>query len=358
MPPSISNRRDFLFGIGPGLTGLLLSGRPGPAADRATRPSLIDLHIHLFGTGDGKTGCRLSEKITNGFQFQALVELLRIKNRARTLDEGYLKVLVEQLAESGLDKGVILGQDAVYDRRGKPDWERTHFFVPNDYVFRVTAEHVKTMVPCPSINPNRADAVAELERCHGKGARVFKIHPPTQGVEIADRRHRRFFKRCADLGMVVMVHTGHEHSAPVIDIGLAGPRKLVPALDQGCTVVACHCGTGWGNDRPKYLPDFLALLRKYPRLWGDTAVLGTPGRVRDFGLLLKDKMAAARLLHGSDFPFPCSPGAFSARIGSEEARKLELESNWLKRDLALKEALGVGVASARRGSDVLHIKKS
>jgi hypothetical protein len=326
------------------------------AADRASRPPAIDLHIHLFGTGDAKTGCRLSEKISRSLQFQVLVELLRIKGRARTLDEGYVKVLVEQLAGSGLDRGVILAQDAVYDRKGKPDWGRTHFYVPNDYLFRVTGENAKTMLPCPSINPNRADAVAELERCHGKGARVLKIHPPIQGVDVADPRHRRFFKRCADLGMVVMVHTGHEHSAPVIDIGLAGPRKLIPALDQGCTVVACHSGTGWGNDRPKFLPDFLALVQRFPRLWGDTAVLGTPGRVRDFALLLKDKVATARLLHGSDFPFLCSPGAFAGRIGSETARKLNGEPNWLKRDLALKEALGIGLASARRACLVLGMK--
>jgi mannonate dehydratase len=347
-------RRDFVIGSGSSLAGLLWEAAGSAACKGQTVPApLIDLHIHLFGTGDAGTGCRLSKQITEGLPFQIVMELLRIKGRARTLDESYLKVLVEHLAGSGLDKGVILGQDAVYDRRGRRDWGRTHFYTPNDYVLRVTNQHARQMLPCPSINPNRADAVAELERCHGKGARVFKIHPPTQGVDIADRKHRRFFQRCADLDMRVMVHTGHEHSAPVIDVGLAGPSKLVPALELGCRVVACHCGTGWGNDRPRQLPEFLAMLRKYPRLWGDTAVLGTPGRVRDFGLLLKDKVAPGRLLHGSDFPFPCSPAAFAARIGSEKARQLEREPNWLKRDLALKEALGIGMASARRAGKVL-----
>ena len=33
-----------------------------------------------------------------------------------------------------------------------------------------------------------------------------------------------------------------------------------------------------------------SLLKRYPKLWGNTAVLGTAGRVRDFGRLLDDEM--------------------------------------------------------------------
>src|SRR5438270_13867268 len=87
-------------------------------------------------------------------------------------------------------------------------------------------------------------------------------------------------------------------------INLAAPRRLELALDQGCTVVACHAGTGWKTDTPDQLPEFLALLKRYPKLWGDTAVLGTAGRVRDFTRLLEHPPARDRLLHGCDFPFP------------------------------------------------------
>jgi predicted TIM-barrel fold metal-dependent hydrolase len=226
--------------------------------------------------------------------------------------------------------------------------ERTAFYVPNDYVFDVVSRHADIMVPCPSINPDRADAVTELERCHEKGARLFKIHPPTQGVDVAHPKHARFFRRCADLKMVIMIHTGHEHSAPVIDKDLASPRRLELALDQGCTVVACHAGTGWTTDMPDQLPEFLALLKRYPKLWGDTAVLGTAGRVRDFTRLLDEPLARQRLLHGSDFPFPVSPTAFAPRIGKESARRISDEANWLTKDLDLKEALGIGRASAKR----------
>jgi predicted TIM-barrel fold metal-dependent hydrolase len=261
-------------------------------------------------------------------------------------------VLAEQVQGSGLTSVALLGQDAVYDPRGKPDWDRTSFYVPNDYVFDVVARHPQAMVACPSINPDRADALEELERCHEQGARLFKIHPPTQGVDIADAKHARFFRRSAELEMVVLVHTGHEHSAPVIDKHLASPRKLQLALDHGCTVIACHAGSGRQTDAPDQLPEFLALVKRYPNLWGDTAVLGTSGRVRDFVRLLDEPLVRDRLLHGSDFPFPAAPAAFAARIGEETARRIEHEQNWLKKDLVLKEALGVGMAGARRAYNV------
>jgi predicted TIM-barrel fold metal-dependent hydrolase len=322
------------------------------AADRV-EPTL-DLHVHLFGMGDGGTGCRMSQSITEGLAFKFLVFALRLREKGKTLDERYEEVLVEQVQGSGLTRAAILAQDAVYDRHGEPDWDRTSFYVPNDYVFDVVARHAAEMVPCPSINPNRADALEELARCHERGARSFKIHPPTQGVDVSDAKHSKFFQRSADLEMAVLVHTGHEHSAPVIDKHLASPSKLRLALDQGCTVIACHAGSGRPGDVPDQLPEFLDLLRRYANLWGDTAVLGAAGRVRDFIRLLDEPLVGERLLHGSDFPFPPAPAAFAARIGDEAARRIDAEKNWLKRDLDLKEALGVGMASARRAHAIVR----
>lgn len=343
------NRRSFLAGAGLLAAGAARAGG-APGADGA-KPTL-DLHVHLFGIGDAGTGCRMAKSITEGLQFRALTFALGLNGKGKTLDEGYEAALAEQVKGSGHAKSAILGQDAVYDAKGKADWGRTSFYVPNDYVFAVAARHAEIMIPCPSVNPDRGDALEELARSKEKGARLFKIHPPTQGVDVADPKHTKFFRRCAQLKLIVLVHTGHEHSAPVISKELAGPRRLELALDQGCTVVACHAGTGWPTDKPDQLPEFLALLKAYPNLWGDTAVLGTPGRVRDFGRLLESPLARARLLHGSDFPFLSAPRAFAERIGDARAQALEKEGNWMKKDFELKEALGIGRASAERAFEL------
>ncbi len=172
-------------------------------------PPTLDIHVHLFGVGDGGTGCRITKSITEGFQFRYLLSLLRLQVPNKSIDERYEEVLVEQVQGSGLSKVALLGQDAVYDGNGRPDWDRTSFYVPNDHVFAVVARHCESMIACPSINPARADALNELARCHAMGARLLKIHPPTQGVNIADRKYAQFFRCCCELNMVVLVHTGH-----------------------------------------------------------------------------------------------------------------------------------------------------
>ena len=348
------NRRRFLAGAL--ATPCLVDQVLAAASEHRETAVLMDIHIHLFGKGDGASGCRLSPAITESQNFQALSKLLRLSERAKTIDESYVLALAEHLQRSGLQKGLILAQDAVYDQHGDPDWARTPFYVPNDYLFEIVARYPQWMLPCISINPDRKDALAELERCVAKGARALKIHPPIQGVDLADKKHTRFFQRCAALKTVVLVHTGHEHSSPIIDVGLANPRKLELALDQGCTVVACHCGTGRQADLPDMLPDFLNMTRQYPNLWGDTSVLGGFGRARDFLRLLDDKPACERLLHGSDFPFPAIPTAFTDKIGTAEALRLQGLTNLIQQDYALKEALGIGGASAERAARMLMPK--
>jgi predicted TIM-barrel fold metal-dependent hydrolase len=342
---------------------LISSGAAGGALWPVSRPQVsdtsktakptLDLHVHLFGTGDAGSGCRLSSGIQNGLQFRALTLALNIRGRAKTLDEGYVAALLEHIKGSGLTRCAVLSQDAAYDAAGKPDWNRTSFYVPNDYVLKVAKEHADLMIPCPSINPQRADAIDELERIHAAGAKLFKIHPPTQGVNVADRKFVPFYRRCAERKVIIMVHTGHEHSAPVIDKDLANPARLELMLDQGPTVVACHSGTGWVSDTPDQLPAFANLLKRYPKLWGDTAVMGTAGRVRDFGRLLEDPAIASRLLHGSDFPFPISAVAYEKKIGKEAVTAINKTRSWIAKDLELKTALGIGKVSAERAWSVI-----
>lgn len=325
--------------------------QPGAVLGQVASPArrTLDIHVHLLGIGDNGSSCRLVQEASEGSRFEYLSGRLRLRDRATTIDEGYVLALAEQIEKSGLDKAVVLAQDAVYDDGGQADWGKTPFYVPNDYLFDVVARYPRWMIPCISINPQRADAIPELERCVAKGAKILKIHPPIQGVDLADaKRYAPFFRRCADLQVIVMVHTGHEHSAPIFDIELANPKRLVVALDQGCTVIACHCGTGWQTDHPDMLPDFLEMLRQHKNLWGDTSVLGSAGRVRDFQRLLADHEASERLLHGSDFPFPASPLAFADILGAKQAARLQAIENSLEQDLALKVALKIGRTSAER----------
>lgn len=345
-------RRSFLGAV-PGILA-----RPQPAASLGAESAgkTLDIHLHLFGTGDAGSGCRVSKRVRNGWLFRALESGLQVQKRAATVDEGYVKALTEHLRTSDIDKGVILSQDAVYGPDGKPDWKRTHVYVPNDYLLRITARFADRMIPCVSINPERGDALNELDRCAEAGARVLKIHPPIQGVDVSNKKYKPFFRACAKWNFLVMVHTGHEHAAPIVDANLANPRRLSLALEEGCTVVACHCGTGRPADRPDMLPDFLAMLRRYDNLWGDTAVLGSRGRERDVGRLLEDQIARERLLHGSDFPFPPDPMAFANRLGVARSARMYANPSLVQQDFELKQALGFDKASAERAWELVSAR--
>ncbi|MHC4513712.1 MAG: amidohydrolase family protein [Planctomycetota bacterium] len=314
----------------------------------AKRDPMLDIHVHLFGSGDSGSGCHLSKKITTGFNFAFLIRSLDLDTEAHGLDRAFELALARQVRESGLDKVAVLAQDWVYDGQGRPDRERTHFYVPNDYLFEVTAKHKRWMTPCVSINPDRRDCVEELSRCARKGARLLKIHPPTQGVDISDKKHARFFARCAELDILVMVHTGHEHAAPVLDIDLADPYRLTQALDAGCRVVACHSGSGWASDRPDYFAHFLEMVERHQRLWGDTSVMATGARNRDLGRAIQRGSLRDRLVHGSDFPFPSHPLALTSLLDTTTCLRLQGDKNLIRRDFAVKQALGIGRATAER----------
>jgi predicted TIM-barrel fold metal-dependent hydrolase len=347
------DRRLFLGSVAGALSCLpLFDLKPHRRRSPSRKPAL-DIHVHLFGVGDSGSGCTLSKTIRRNIFVQCLFRRFKRRARGKTLDDAYVDVLVKRAQASGLSKSVLLAQDGVYDAGGVLDRARTHVYVPNDYVFSVASRYPKLFVPCPSINPDRRDSIAELERCASKGARILKIHPPIQGVDVAAKRHVKFFARCAALGVIVMVHTGHEHSSPIIDISLADPRRLKPALEEGCTVVACHCGTGSIVDRPDFLPHFLTMARSYERLYGDTSILGSPFRVRDVNRLLAARDVKPRLLHGSDYPFPPAPMAFVLRLGLRKAWELQREDNLLKRDYELKAALGFGRESAQRAYELV-----
>src|SRR5262245_13927797 len=148
-------RRNFLAAAAnaPWLAHRALAQPPVPAK----KPPTLDLHIHLFGAGDNGSDCVLSQAVQKGPLFALLSEKLQIKKKGPTIDQGYVAALAEQLKASGLTKGVILAQDAIYDGQGKPDWRKTSFYVPNDYVLKVAAEYPDLMVPCLGINPDRED---------------------------------------------------------------------------------------------------------------------------------------------------------------------------------------------------------
>jgi predicted TIM-barrel fold metal-dependent hydrolase len=335
-----TTRRQFLCSVGgagtlAGAVGWLSHQQPGTAVSGA-----VDFHVHLFGVGDGQTGCWMSETQKKHVNYGYLLRLLGL--REGHIDHDYVQALVGQLKTSSLNKVVLQAWDCRYDSRGEPDWERTtSAFIPNSYMLKVVAEHPDLFIPCASINPKRKDAIDELERSAAQGAKVVKIHPPTMDVDPSERRFEAFYRQCAKLKIIVMVHTGTEHSADITDVAFGSLDRLVPALEQGCTVVAAHAGMSAFFDKEDFFSPLRSLIQRFPALYFDTAVLASMFRWRCLPRLMEDPVLLERAIHGSDFPFPSNAMVFWNRLAPTKLAPLLQEKNLLERDYLIKQGLGL-----------------
>jgi predicted TIM-barrel fold metal-dependent hydrolase len=346
-------RRQFLLAGTGGAAAIAANLRSAqfPAVAAPSGP-IIDFHVHLFGVGDGGSGCYVHLSGKQRLTYLFFTRLMRLADNGR-MDEDYVQRLVAMLRNSSVSKAVLLAQDSRYDAAGRPDPENTSFYIPNDYLFEIVRRYPDLFIPCVSINPKRRDALEELDRCAELGARVLKIHPPIQDVDPGESRFRPFYRRCAEQNVIVMFHTGAEHAAETVGDQFSDPRRLVPALEEGCTVIASHAGFGSLIDDFDYFPNLLPLVRRFPKLYCDTAALAISLRFRSLPRMLQEPEILERTLHASDVPFPPNPLVFWNRLTYGELFGLATEENLFERDYRLKLALGVPAAVFERGAQLL-----
>ncbi|HUG81992.1 MAG TPA: amidohydrolase family protein [Bryobacterales bacterium] len=296
----------------------------------------------------------MSEDQKRRLNFRFFLRLLHLSENGR-MDQDYLDFLVAQLRNSSVEKAVLLAQDSRYDAQGRPDYEHTSFYVPNEYLFDVCKRFPRLFIPCVSINPKRRDAIDELDRCAERGARVLKIHPPIQNVDPGEDRFRPFYRRCAETGIIVMVHTGMEHAAETVGDSYSNPTRLAAALEEGCTVVAAHTGTAAFFDKESFFPHMISMLDRFPRLYYDTSIMASMFRWRTLPRLLEMPQVLARAIHASDYPFPSNAVVHWNRLSSATTLALASERNLLERDYRLKKAIGLPKEVFERGAKLLRL---
>jgi hypothetical protein len=89
----------------------------------------------------------------------------------------------------------------------------------------------------------------------------------------------------------------------------------------------------------------------------DTAVLGCLARWRCLPDILRTPAASARVLYGSDWPFPANALVFWNRLHPLTLLDLMAERNLFLRDCRLKQALGVPPESFTLTADVLGLAR-
>ena len=318
---------------------------------------ILDSHVHLVGNGSSGSGCwyrphgltRLAQPFMLG-DFGLPASALR-----GDLDRLYADRLLAHVRDSSLDAVVLFAQDEVYTDNGLKMEGRGTFYVPNDYLLRLAAEH-REFLPAASIHPARPDALDELDRCLAAGVVALKLLPNCHNVRCGLPQYAEFWRRMAAARLPLIAHTGGEGSVEEIRPELADPRNLRAPLEAGVTVIAAHCGTASQLFDTDYFDIFTAMLHEFPNLYGDISALNLPNRCRRLRDCLRPGVEE-RVVHGSDVPVPVFAAAPFMRglIGVRDYWRLRRIKNPIERDYQIKRTLGFPEETFTRAAHILRI---
>ena len=317
----------------------------------------IDVHVHLAGVGTQGSGCWISPRFERRYTFR-LIRMWHGISRAQlrdSIDQDWADRVARLVRESELDRAVVLGFDGVYDEAGELDRARSQLVVPPAWVFEVCRRHPGELLPGPSLNPFRRDAMERLEECIAGGAALIKWLPSAQGIDPASPRIAEFYRRLAEVKLPLLVHSGggemtfREVAPEMRDLAL-----LRTPLEAGVPVICAHSATPVLLSRdPNQLDLLRSMLGEYPHLWVDNSGLANPSRFRYLPELARDPVVQARTLYGSDFPVPSNAFYYTGRLSPAEVWKLERTANPFDRDIRLKRALGYPDRTLTRPERVL-----
>lgn len=338
----------------------------------------LDVHVHVAGIGTDGSGCRVEPAMLSWLHPWKRVQFLVYAHAARIEDlehgDAQFVARLTSLARADPHHGryVLLAFDQRHREDGSADVDGSPMYVPNDYVAALAAREPGLFVPALSVHPYRTDAVAELERCAARGARLCKWLPNAMGIDPADARCDAFYDALARLKVVLLSHSGDEHA---VDAGAGqdygNPLRLRRALEHGVTVIAAHCASlGQGLDLDAASPDsaprvdnfalFLRLMgeeRWNGRLFGELSATVLRNRSPQVvAELLARGELHDRLVDGSDYPLPAiraiwtlGPFVDAGMLDENEASALEeiYDYNPLLFDFALKRTLRHPQSGAR-----------
>src|SRR5256712_4349521 len=248
------------------------------------RDRVIDCHVHLAALRTEDNGCDISPRSLLGSLFNVLAWKHDLKAQdAAWSNQKYVNDLLAELRKAKfVEKAVLLGLDGVYDTDGRLDAGKTEFLVSNDYLLRIAHAYPERLWPGVSINPQRRDAIEELDRCVEGGAKLVKVLPNTQGFDPANRRYLPFYRRLARHKIPFLSHVGYEIVLTGQDQSAGDPHKLRVPLEEGVTVIAAHgCSNGLVAYEP-YYRTLLDLVQRYANFFADVSALTLPNR---FGML-------------------------------------------------------------------------
>jgi mannonate dehydratase len=284
---------------------------------------VLDVHVHIIGSGAGGTGCMLGERLQSMtdpleyLKFGIYLEASGVDDLSQG-DQQYLarlKALVQSQAPHG--RFLLFAFDHVHDEQGVAQPHDSEFFTPNEYVLELARQAPEYFVPCASIHPYRPDAVDALEKAVAGGAVAVKWLPNAMKMDPSSPKCDAFYDALARLQVPLITHAGEEKAVHAEDAQrLGNPLHLRRPLGRGVKVVVAHCAALGQNpdlDAPgaPWVDNFELFLRLMGEkqweglLFGELAALAQVNRLpRAMEILLERDDLQRRLVNGSDYPLP------------------------------------------------------
>jgi mannonate dehydratase len=271
----------------------------------------------------------------------------------KNVDRDYLLRLRALMADfpAGM-KSMVMAFDRTHDEAGRPQPERSAFYLPNTYARDIAAAHGARIAWVASIHPYRqdtAEAVADVVR---QGALAVKWLPPAMGIDPASPLCNRFYDAMVKHDLPLITHGGEERAVEGAHRPAFGNvLRLRRPLERGVRVVVAHCasmgrdvdldaGSTGAEVECFQLFERLMATREFDgRLFGDISALPQTNRFAYLERILKHREWAGRLVNGSDYPLP---GVFP--LFSVDAF---VERNWLKAEV------GEHLKQVREGNPLL-----
>lgn len=293
------------------------------AFDDVDPQRLVDHHVHIAGLGTNGSNAFVNAKMRtwkhpfHRLKFKVYMSSAGANDETSADDQVIkrLAALVSNIANHG--KHRLLAFDKHYGTDGSINLEKTEFYVPNEYVFKLAEQHPDMFVPNISVNPYRPDAISELERWARRGARVVKWLPNAMGINPSDPRCDAFYEKMKELDLILLSHGGEEKAVQAEeDQKLGNPLLLRRALDHGVKVIVAHCaGLGSNEDLDSRERNqvhnfdlFMRLMddKRYEGLvFGEISAMTQFNRIgKPLSTILAGEDLHERIVNGSDYPLP------------------------------------------------------
>ena len=308
---------------------------------------VIDCHVHLAAFSDQENGCYISPKILRSPLFKFLLWKHGLNAASPgAANQKYVDDLLNELrASQYVGKAVLLGMDGVYDKDGRLDQKGTEFVVSNDYVLNMVTRYPNEFLAGVSINPQRRDAIDELQRCAELGTALIKVLPNSQQFDPANPEYKPFYRELAKLNIPLLSHVGYEFSLIGKDQSLGDPNRLRVPLDEGATVIAAHACSYGLILYEKFHPTFLDMVGRYPNFYADISALTQPNRFKMLLLLRKHPEVHHRLLFGTDYPLSVFHLPAWGRVNFGDLRRIAGTPNRFDRQFLVCKDLGLTFGS-------------